>query len=523
MLRIFGSVLLSLIATNATAAGICDVLPKPRLQVFISDMHFGPGPRSAPPYHPYEDFRWGKELSAFLKKIDQEGGGRTDLILNGDTFELWQPVDAAQCTSGRSADDGCTEQESRERIRVTLEAHAADLGELKKFADSGSNRLIIVPGNHDAALLFEKVRKDVIAAIGAKEGRVEIPADGYYLSCDKKVYAEHGHQLDDSNALSGWPVPFRGPRRYLARPWGENFVASFYNRRELSYEAIDNIAGTWNGIRYGLATEELKGSVRAVGQFSKFLLVGQSIKQFSRVLSEQSGDQNAQAWDIKAIRTSGERFLVESIPTDDPSYEVVEAAYKEGLLGLTTNLSDTEIRDICDVRYAINLQQQADNQPITVQLCQREKLLLAMGKKVASLIDKHMFLAAHIDDVYAHLQEDKRLSGDETFEVVVLSHSHQVEEPFDPNAFTFRAWRPKVVNTGAWQRIGTKADVVRLTNDNQWSKGDVLRKLKPEMLPDCYSAVLVRAADPPDVRLMWWEKVADTWVLRPNSESDCHR
>src|SRR6266581_4623679 len=62
-----------------------------RLRVFISDLHFGVGKDIATgKWNNLEDARWAPEFSSFLHAIDRVGGGATDLVLNGDTFELWQ-------------------------------------------------------------------------------------------------------------------------------------------------------------------------------------------------------------------------------------------------------------------------------------------------------------------------------------------------------------------------------------------------------------------------------------------------
>ena len=39
-----------------------------------------------------DDFRWGDEFKLFLDEVHHMGGGATDLVLNGDTFELWQSL-----------------------------------------------------------------------------------------------------------------------------------------------------------------------------------------------------------------------------------------------------------------------------------------------------------------------------------------------------------------------------------------------------------------------------------------------
>src|SRR5262249_9612078 len=78
--------------------------PPARTIVVVSDLHFGLGGLGAATHGEgawdrYEDFRWAAEWNAFLERIDKEGGGATDLILNGDAFELWQSR-SGDCRSG---------------------------------------------------------------------------------------------------------------------------------------------------------------------------------------------------------------------------------------------------------------------------------------------------------------------------------------------------------------------------------------------------------------------------------------
>ena len=91
-----------------------------------------------------------------------------------------------------------------------------------------ARRVVIVPGDHDAALLFPSLGARVSAALQAP-GRVEIATRGYWRSADGVVYVEHGHeQTGDPYALPGWPRPFveRAGRSYLARTSGEQLAQS---------------------------------------------------------------------------------------------------------------------------------------------------------------------------------------------------------------------------------------------------------------------------------------------------------
>src|SRR5262249_10398524 len=105
-------------ALCATAAVVTARQAQPpaasRLTVVMSDVHMGVGRDGTGGWHPYEDFRWQRELSAFLDAINNENRGATDLILNGDTFELLQALD--QSCPYSAAGVGCSESEALGRI-----------------------------------------------------------------------------------------------------------------------------------------------------------------------------------------------------------------------------------------------------------------------------------------------------------------------------------------------------------------------------------------------------------------------
>ena len=117
------------------------------------------------------------------------------------------------------------------RLERVIAAHTADLSALGTFARSGTNRLILVPGDHDAALLFPAVAARAIASFNAP-GRVEVATRGYWLSADGAVYAEHGHQMPgDPYAFTTWPQPFvrSSDGVHLERTAGERLAQTLYN------------------------------------------------------------------------------------------------------------------------------------------------------------------------------------------------------------------------------------------------------------------------------------------------------
>ncbi|HEX9724232.1 MAG TPA: metallophosphoesterase, partial [Vicinamibacteria bacterium] len=304
--------------------------PGARLLVVISDLHFGVGHDDVSgAVHPFEDFRWADDFTAFLADIDRRGRGKTTLVLNGDAFELWQSF-AHDCRPPQK-DWSCSESEALERLERVVTQHSREMTLLRTFAASSDNRLVLVPGNHDAALLFEKVAARALTAISAPEGRVCIARKGYWASPDGLVFAEHGHQIgDDVNAFSGWPEPFGGPagERRLQKTWGEAFVEDYYNPYELKYPIIDNIAEVGVGLVYGLSAEGHLGSALALGKLVSFFVMKTSKEQFDQSLSPHAEAR----WDVTEARKQTDRLLIEAVPRASPLRGALEDLAARGEL-----------------------------------------------------------------------------------------------------------------------------------------------------------------------------------------------
>ena len=104
------------IAIVATIAVLDSQTPPSRFVVIASDLHLGGGKGASGEWLPTEDFRWQDDFASFLRAIDEAGRGATDLVLNGDTFELLQST-IEDCRA-RDPRLGCTEQEARGRLEA---------------------------------------------------------------------------------------------------------------------------------------------------------------------------------------------------------------------------------------------------------------------------------------------------------------------------------------------------------------------------------------------------------------------
>ena len=291
-------------------------------------------------------------FGSFLRAIDQAGKGSTDLVLNGDTFELWQPL-GSEC---RHPDLrlGCTEAEALTRLERVLAAHAAEVGDLGAFARAGDNRVIVVPGDHDAALVFSPVSQRVVAAVNAP-GRVNVAAQGYWVSSDGALYAEHGHQMAGNPfRFSSWPEPLirEAGRGYLERTWGEQLLQGVYDRHEPRYPILDNVVEAGAGLKYLATADPAALQAAGIGPVLKFFASRTTWQQFR--LDLDGGDVQPPEWDLAATRRRGAAFLVESLVPDDRFRGLAEGALKEGSLPIDLGeLTDQEIVAICDYRAAL--------------------------------------------------------------------------------------------------------------------------------------------------------------------------
>ena len=248
LLRVIVFALAAAGGVRGVLTGFAQAPPAARTTVVLSDLHMGPGRTAAGEWHPYEDFRWPSELAAFLAAVNTEGRGATDLVLNGDTFELLQSA-TADCQGTAAA--GCTEAEALARLERVLTAHAAELKSLAAFAQAGDNRIVIrawrsrcraaAPGGRPPPH-FEASAPRRRGSGSRPKGTGRRPTAGWSPSTGIKsdrarIVSTHGHRPRS---------PLAGTTR-VARPWGEQVVQGLYNRVETAYPIVDNVAQSGAG------------------------------------------------------------------------------------------------------------------------------------------------------------------------------------------------------------------------------------------------------------------------------------
>jgi UDP-2,3-diacylglucosamine pyrophosphatase LpxH len=483
--------------------------PAGRTVYFVSDLHMGVGHDPVDPskWHATEDFRWHTEFSDFLSEINsvREGDGKVDLVLVGDVLELWQHIPGVDECRHSGSNESCTEQEAIKRVERVLDQHAKVFEALGDFVTKNpQNYVTIIPGNHDVAFAFPGVRKLVLDKIAAPAERLRVAPEGYWMSADGKIFAEHGQQIgSDPNQFEGWPTaPFvdKAGVRYLRQPWGEAFVQKIFNDLEGEFPVIDNLAAESLGAKYAAKDLGWVGTAERIGLFGRFILFQQSWSQAAQFLG--SGQDAPPDWEIDTIdgslTTSANRwrFIANSLGKDDAIGNQIEA--KAETLPEAPPISKMEIRSACDLRW---LRWKA-GAGAEADLCPHRGNLGAMAERLRESINpasRSARFRERLDSIRDSLPDGDRPTKD--FALYVYGHTHKEHSACTPYAKN-ATWKPKVINDGAWQRTASEEVFCALIGDQD--PKTVLRNLKPEDLPPCYPFVVVLPSG--EAGLRYWQQ-----------------
>lgn len=503
-------ILVLLLATSAPAQPVtqasCPAAPADldgsagtRQLVVVSDHHMGLGRNATGQWDAKEDFRWSMAWRGFLNRVSLCGGDAVDLVVAGDLLELWQPPAGIAC-SGPSADLGCTQQELAGITRYVVGQHADDLRALGHFAARGSNRVVLIPGNHDAALMLDEPWQLLQATIGAPPGRVVRADDGIYRWDQGRVLVEHGHQIgSDVNRYDRWPLVTsqHEGQTYVVRPWGERFVQKLFNDQETQYPVIDNLSPEAAGARYRMADRGLWASARDVARFLAFNLFETSLAQAGQFLGEE-GDVDA-APDLALGRRAGHRLFADALAGDDPFRAALQADDADGaalraeldrLAGDPTRLSDAEVATLCAL---------AEKRASDAANCRRPTLGATADKLLRR--PKREIMAEH-------LRQRLGEPGLGAMRVFVYGHTHELETPWAVQATDLR--RVTVLNSGAFQRVVDEPGFLDRAKARSFTPAEALRRLSVADLAACYTAVWAWTDGRlPQARTLRWHQPED--------------
>jgi UDP-2,3-diacylglucosamine pyrophosphatase LpxH len=506
-----------------------------RSTVIVSDLHMGAGRDSAGVWDARERFRWSADFAAFLDAIDRAGAGAVDLVLNGDTFELLGGGQA-RC-SGAVSGLGCSESEALGHLERVLEAHEPEVRALARFARNGTNRVVLVPGDRDAALLFPRVSRRAIAALGVPAERTEVAATGAWTSLDGQLRAEHGHQMRPSaHQFETWPSPFvtTGGSRSLARPWGESLDAALSDRFESRYPIVWHVAALGAGWKYAVAADEDRTPAAVdlgvhAAPLARYLLFTMMWQQFRIELDD--GEVEPPVWNLAEVRAQGAGLLAAAVPDDDPFKAQMTRALGDGRLReLAASLSDEEVVALCDHRAAVRRARRRF-EPTPTQFDPRGPAVTECPRTPETRGAVYEYFWGSRDRAaLAHLNEVNRAVPTRPVRVLVHGHTHLpsrsqasanmisgglLKVPMEGFSPVRGQLMPIIIDGGAWQRTTTPVQLERLKRQRSMSSRQLLETLRPEHLPPCYSFIEIPPyASTPEPRVRYWRQAErGTWDL----------
>jgi UDP-2,3-diacylglucosamine pyrophosphatase LpxH len=164
--------------------------------VIVSDLHLGA----------HDDSFYDEAFSRF---VDHLHGSNADLLLLGDALDFLEARPRATGTHKRI-------DTSEAAVHVTLDwigrRHEPFFAALGRFAAAG-NHVHVVPGNHDLELVRTATQTRFCALVGGA-----VTFHPWIFHVPGLLYAEHGHQYHDINAVNTllWPeLPGRPDRLAL--------------------------------------------------------------------------------------------------------------------------------------------------------------------------------------------------------------------------------------------------------------------------------------------------------------------
>lgn len=450
--------------------------------VVISDLHLGPGLENDAT-RPFEDFRWTADLTSFLKAVRSRGEDRVDLVIAGDLFELWQHP-TVECESpGGDEDLGCSAERVEAVAKVVLQAHQADLKELGEFARAGDNRLFVVPGNHDAALMLDRVWELVAVRIGASSQRVQRVASGQWVSRDQLVAVEHGHQIGaDVNRFPDWPevTRLRDGQEYMVRTWGENLVDRLFNPVEKEKPLIDNLQPVSASVKYQWKSQKVEGKAADIARFVMFNVFQTSLAQKVALAPEGTEPSEKPRWDVGLARSREHRLVIDALPTDDPLRQVLlseDPAWADVRAQLDAGVEDPklfreeEILALCD-RIALLGSSDSTGGRVACTTTLGSALL-------QSLVPDDRVLGRYLAQLRKQYHQ---------LQIFIFGHTHEQRVP---RRVRGGAGEVVVANTGAFQRLLGEDTLLSQAAERKIEPREAFSVLTLEDIPACYPVVWV--------------------------------
>ena len=431
----------------------------------------GPGTRD-PRFTGIEDFYSDAEWTGFLDQLSTP----SDLVIDGDFIEFWQIAAALHVLPTRDASvqpsAGVTLAEDQDfgvtAADLVIAAHPTVFRDLGRWLARGDRRLIIIPGNHDADLLWPKVQLRIARAIAPGDPARLIFIDGAAYE-HAGLHVEHGHAFDAANRFATGYAPFgrdRDGRCRLQASWGEIFVDQFYTETERQIPFIDNLYPESAAILW-----ELREDPRRIEHG-----LGAGVRFLELLRSAETATLN---------RDAAKSALQSLFGTPETSvHDVVDQ--------LTDRLARGDANAVSIVGALWELRSDPDLAQLWSAIVDAARALPDLGAAVDALRRIDPDALAHLRDrAFGDVQETaaaRLLGGPNDIRVVVLAHTHDVGGRTAPIAARGRTGY--FANTGSWISVASVAELA--ARGVTWDK---LSLADRAMFPSRRTAVIVDYAN----------------------------
>jgi len=524
-MRHYMQAILCILAVMLAIAGRGPALAEQKMRPIyvISDLHMGVGRANGQDWHPLEDFRWPRAFDGFLRQISKDHPDGVDLVIAGDFFELWQHP-TVSCAKSPDPECGCSIDEMKQIVRDVLAGHRSEFAAIGRFLAGGANRVFVMPGNHDAALMEDEIWVLVAQAVPEGRERFERVKSETWFSADNKVAIEHGHQnAFDANFFPDWPKSVTkncADGKRFFRPWGENFVQALYNGVEAQFLLIDNLIPESLGTSIYYQYSKQKGkTVKEVARFVIFNLLQTSpyqkiafldVNKERTRLTERSLDFCRRCIGEDLILRSPEGDRYKSLYGVEGTEQ--EKAFRLELRKQVASLDNNAVRDLCERVAVANKGRLKSNSDMESQPgCEG-----TLGTVANKIFDP--------DGVHALSTRINKLENQKpALLIYVFGHTHEAKVVMQVPVYDGSII--KTLNTGAFQRL---MDKKFFENSKKAGENDVelLKRLTHDDMKACYTALTVTYDDKsrPQAELRQWymtEGASDDGAFLTDCNLDC--
>jgi UDP-2,3-diacylglucosamine pyrophosphatase LpxH len=412
--------------------------------IVVSDLHVSSGA--------LDDFDSELEscFTSFLKQL--ASGAPVELVINGDFLDFvqappWKGRELeSRSTSGISL---CfTEDQSKRKLQAIYSAHGTMFNAIGQFlASDRRNRLVILPGNHDADFFWPSIRADCSEIIkdGARcsEEQIHFHLESSFRPKNNSgIWIEHGHQFDSVNCFkfdgaeywssSSPPIltDTAGTPR-LCECTGTRFMIKYLNGLDESYPFVDNVKPFSRFLQLFGAS----AFVRGLGPIKAAVAVWAMLRYLSDIVANHPSD-------LLGVAESGmsdvSLRLRESITKLSP---LEQERLGSALVGAGFPLDGRSPIIILSSKHSGDLIAFLAEHPHLLDVLDDSATgLLGMGGRPGTLTMKNGFVANESQNLTEAAEE---ITSKRKVNTVVMGHTHEPVLPQPPASY---------FNTGSWTR-----------------------------------------------------------------------